>query len=195
MSAAAPKPGKRTIAEWLAQPPERRLELIDGNFVEKAAPDYAHGLAQFGLDRALGVQFHRKGGGGYPGGWWIVGEVDIRLGERGFRPDLVGWRRDRVPVMPTERPISVHPDWICEVLSESNASTDSILKMSHYHLAGIGHYWILDPRTKTLAVYRNLSEGYVNVLVAERGEPVRAEPFEAIELRVGLFFGDDPDEP
>jgi hypothetical protein len=30
--------------------------------------------------------------------------------------------------------------------------------------------------------------------VAERGERVRAEPFEAIPLLVGFFFGDD-DEP
>ena len=195
MSAPVRTPGKRTIAEWLAQPPERRLELIDGEFVDKAAPDYEHGIAQFCVDRAIGVPFHRRGGGGYPGGWWIVGEVDIQLGERGFRPDLVGWRREHVPVMPRERPITVRPDWICEVLSESNASTDSIVKMSHYHHAGIPHYWILDPKTKALAVYRNLPEGYVNILVAERGEIVRAEPFDAIELRVGLLFGDDPDEP
>jgi hypothetical protein len=31
------------------------------------------------------------------------------------------------------------------------------------------------------------------VLVAERGELVRAEPFEAIALRVGVLFGDDDD--
>jgi hypothetical protein len=31
----------------------------------------------------------------------------------------------------------------------------------------------------------------LNVLIAERGERVRAEPFAAIELPVGVFFGDD----
>ena len=34
-----------TIEEWLAQPAERRLELIDGEFIEKAAPDFPHGVA------------------------------------------------------------------------------------------------------------------------------------------------------
>ena len=37
-------------------------------------------------------------------------------------------------------------------------------------------------------------DGYVEVLIAERGETVRAEPFDAIELRVGVLFGDDDDE-
>jgi hypothetical protein len=32
------------------------------------------------------------------------------------------------------------------------------------------------------------------VLGARRGERVRAEPFQAIELQVGVFFGDDEEE-
>lgn len=36
------------------------------------------------------------------------------------------------------------------------------------------------------------AEGYVTRLRAERGEVVRAEPFEAIEIAVGTLFGDDP---
>ncbi len=35
-------------------------------------------------------------------------------------------------------------------------------------------------------------DGYVTLLRAERGEVVRAEPFDAIELAVGTLFGDDP---
>ena len=51
-----------------------------------------------------------------------------------------------------------------------------------------------DPVEETLAVYRWHSDGYVEVLIAERQETVRAEPFDAIELRVGVLFGDDDDE-
>jgi len=41
-------------------------------------------------------------------------------------------------------------------------------------------------------VMRWSREGYVTVLVAERAEVVRAEPFEAVELGVGTLFGEDP---
>jgi hypothetical protein len=43
-------------------------------------------------------------------------------------------------------------------------------------------------------VYRHEAGGYHNVLAAERGDVVRAEPFEAVKLRVGLLFGDNPDD-
>jgi hypothetical protein len=36
-----------------------------------------------------------------------------------------------------------------------------------------------------------MTEGYLEVLSAERGELVRAEPFQAIELPVAALFGDD----
>ena len=35
---------------------------------------------------------------------------------------------------------------------------------------------------------------YVEVLSAMREERVKAEPFEAIALQVGVFFGDDEEE-
>ena len=193
MKESARKSPRHSIADWLAQPEDIGYELIDGELVRKALPDYEHGIAQFGLSDLLRPRFHRRGGGGQPGGWWIVGEVDVQLGELGFRPDLSGWRRDRVPTPPTGRPVVVRPDWICETLSRSNSSNDTIVKMWRYHEAGIPHYWILDPDTRSLAVYRDSADGYINVLVAHAGETVRAEPFEAIEIRVGLLFGEDLD--
>ena len=36
--------------------------------------------------------------------------------------------------------------------------------------------------------------GYITVMRAERGEVVHAEPFDAIELRIGALFDDDADE-
>lgn len=83
---------------------------------------------------------------------------------------------------------------MCEILSPSNASNDTVRKKSAYHAARIDHYWIVDPREQTFHVYRWSEPGYVNVVRATRGDVVRAEPFEAIELEVGTLFGDDPRE-
>ena len=103
-----------------------------------------------------------------------------------------GWRRDRTPELPAERPLSVKPDWICEVLSESNRSADTIKKLQRYQQSGVPHYWILDPVDRTMTVYRHTLEGYLTVLVAEPPARVRAEPFEAVELDVAVLLGDDP---
>ncbi len=194
MDSPGSKDTRHTLPEWLAQPIESRLELIDGKFVEKAPPSPEHANAQGTAIGELRGAFHRRGGKGQPGGWWILPEVDIVLGDHGFRPDLAGWRRDRVPEMPSGRPVTIRPDWLCEVLSPSNAGTDTITKMHRYHRAGVPHYWVIDPTTETLGVWRHAPEGYLNIMVAERDDVVRAEPFEAIELRIGLFFGDDADD-
>ena len=180
-----------TVDEWLREPAEKRYELIDGDLIEKAAPDFSHGSAQAGLIAHLHPWFHQRDGGDRPGGWWIASEVDVVLDDNGFRPDIAGWRRERVPEMPKTRPVRVRPDWICEIVSESNATTDTIKKLRRYHQAGVPHYWLLDPATRTLAVYRHAAEGYQSVLVAEAGETARAEPFEAIELRIAALFGDE----
>jgi Uma2 family endonuclease len=85
----------------------------------------------------------------------------------------------------------VRPDWVCEVLSESNAHDDLVKKMRGYHRAEVPHYWVVDPVAETLTVYRRTADGFLSALAAERSERARAEPFGEIELAVGVLFGDD----
>jgi Uma2 family endonuclease len=188
----SPAKAPKTIEDWLAQPEERRLELIDGALVEKAAPSFEHSIAQAAIVGRLQSPFHRKSGGPRgPGGWWLGTEVDIEMDGRGFRPDVAGWRRERMPEQPKTRPVRIRPDWICEVLSDSNRSTDLIKKLRRYHQAGVPHYWILDQLDRSLTVHRHGTDGYIVALRAGADEKVRAEPFDAIELSVAELFGDD----
>jgi hypothetical protein len=60
--------------------------------------------------------------------------------------------------------------------------------------AKVPHYWILNPLEKILEVHRWTQDGYVNVLRASSGQVIRAEPFDAVELRTDVLFGDEDDE-
>ncbi len=194
MSTPASDGRAKTISDWLALPAEARIELIDGEFVEKAAPTFDHGTAQSLTTGALVGPFHRRTGGpGGPGGWWIATEVDTILDGRGYRPDIAGWRRERAPDPPKERPVTLRPDWICEIVSESNRAVDTVTKLRRYHQAGVPHYWIIDQVDRTLTVHRHTPDGYLVALRAEPHETVRAEPFDAIELDVRVLLGGDPD--
>jgi Uma2 family endonuclease len=181
---------------WAIPEGERFHELVGGELTHKAAPSGEHGDAQAGVVGALRPSFQRRpGGAGGPGGWWIATEVEVLL-ETGdvVRPDVVGWRRERCPERPTGIPVKVRPDWICEVVSPTNATEDTVKKLRLYHQVAIPHYWIVDPREATLTVMRWSRDGFVTLTRAERHEVVRAEPFQAIELAVGTLFGDDPPE-
>lgn len=69
-----------------------------------------------------------------------------------------------------------------------------MLKVRAYHRAGVPHYWLVDPAERTLVVMRRAEAGYLTVLAATATETVRAEPFDAVELRVAGFFDDEPDD-
>ena len=77
--------------------------------------------------------------------------------------------------------------------TDSNRHNDTIRKLRRYHEAGVPRYWLLDPDSGTLNVFRHEPQGYLSVLVADRGQRVRAEPFDAIEVMVGVLLGDDPE--
>lgn len=165
------------------------MEVIGGAMVEKAAPTFEHGDAQGSIIELIKSPYQRGRGG--PGGWWIAPEVEIELAEHDvYLPDVAGWKRSRVPERPTGRPIRVRPDWVCEVLSPSNALNDLGVKFAAYHRAGVGHYWVVDPERQTLTVFRSTTEGYVIAVSAGRGDVVRPEPFEEVVLRVAELFGD-----
>jgi Uma2 family endonuclease len=184
-----------TTADFLAIPPEQRFhELLDGEIIEKATPTGEHGAAQAGIASAILPSYQRRGGSSGPGGWWIATEVEVLFDREIVRPDVLGWRRERVPARPTGSPVTDRPDWICEVISPRNANNDTVKKLRLYHLAQVPHYWLVDPRDATLTVMRWSDAGYITISRAERGETVRAEPFDAIELLVGTLFGDDPPE-
>lgn len=190
----AAKIQRATITDLLAIPEEhRRHEIIDGVLVEKEAASGRHGGAQVQIAQWL-RPYGRRPGGRWPGGWWFATEVEIQFDDtQVFRPDVAGWRRERMAALPFEVPIMIRPDWICEILS-TNKRNDLIKKKRAYHRHQVGHYWLVDPVDETLAVYRWHPDGYVEVLIADRDERVRAEPFEAIEFRVAMLFGEDDDD-
>jgi Uma2 family endonuclease len=182
-----------TAADLLAIPEgERFHEVVAGELVRKAMPSGPHGLGQSQVVSQIGGPYNRRPGGRGPGGWWILSEVEIELAQHDvYRPDVAGWRRERMPVLVETSPITLRPDWVCEVLSRSNARNDLVRKMRGYHASGVPHYWIVDPDRQTLTVYRYTPDGYLAVLMAEPGERVCAEPFAEVELDIGALFGDE----
>ncbi len=171
MTAIQKRKPRATAADLLKIPEEERFhEIIGGELVRKAMPSGPHGLGQSQIVSQIGGSYNRRPGGRGPGGWWILTEVEIEIEPHEvYRPDVVGWRRERMPEVPQETPILLRPDWICEVLSHSNARNDLVKKMRVYHRASVPHYWIVDPDRETLSVYRFTTDGYLMALMAEPG--------------------------
>jgi Uma2 family endonuclease len=194
MSSSARARALATLDTLLAVPEGRRFhEVIAGELTHKAVPTGEHGATQAALTGTLFGPFALKPGGRAPGGWWFETDVEVEFGPHDvYRPDAIGWRRERSPERPMRSAVRLCPDWVCEILSPSTARDAQVTKFETYRRCGVRHYWIADPILRTLRVHRCTDAGYLVVLSAQAGQRVRAEPFEAIEIEVGALFGDAP---
>jgi Uma2 family endonuclease len=187
MSARAPR--LAAYPDLLRLPDDVRAEILAGEIVTAPAPLPRHSKVQRSLGGLIGKPFDDDDGHGGPGGWWIFIEVDVQLGLHDVvRPDLAGWRRDRLVDPGDKRPIDVVPDWICEILSPSTVAHDRVTKNRLYATCGVGHYWVVDADARTLEAFE-LAEGRWTLLGAwDEAAVARIPPFADIELPIGRLF-------
>ena len=76
-------------------------------------------------------------------------------------PDVVYFAPERAHLIDIDRTIEHAPDLCVEVLSPSTQTTDRGRKMQIYARYGVREYWIVDPRTRTVEIYRLEDPGYV----------------------------------
>ncbi len=189
----SPAPKLKTVDDLVALGEDARAELVDGEIcgIETSGE---HSDAQAGIGGVLWPRFRRprRGNDDNEGGWWLYVEPTIAFSSLTvLRPDLAGWRRDRVASRPVGFPIRELPDWVCEVQSPSTARRDLIQKRRAYHDAKVGHYWLVDPEGESLTALRWSLEGYIIVSVHGPDELARIEPFDTFDFPVGVLFGRD----
>ena len=190
-SAAAiiPSMSKRlgaTYADLEALPSHQVGEIIGGVLYASPRPAIPHAAAASGLGEELGPPFKRGRGG--PGGWIILDEPELHFGDDVLVPDLAGWTRERMPEMPATAFVTLAPDWLCEVLSMSTARIDRAEKMPIYARERVPYVWLVDPLAQTLEIFHLDGETYRLLKTLSGDVKVRAEPFDAIELELGILW-------
>jgi Uma2 family endonuclease len=192
VSEAARRPA--TWEDLLQTPDDGRVyEILDGQLESSPRPLPRHGRTQARLAATLGP--FDSGDGGL-GGWWLIIEPEVRLAPHQIVvPDLVGWRRERMPRVPQGRPIDVVPDWVCEIVSPNDRGRDRVRKANIYLKSGVPHYWILDPGARTLEAFAAREGAWVRIGGWTDGDSPRIAPFEAVEIDVGGLFTPLEDEP
>lgn len=182
-------PARRTATydDLMALPPHVTGQILFGVLHAHPRPAPKHAQAATTLGEELGPPFKRGRGG--PGGWLILDEPELHLGPHVVVPDLAGWRRERMPEMPVDKAYFVlPPDWVCEVLSPSTASLDRGDKLKVYATFDVKHVWFVDPEARTLEILERDAKGYRLFEVFSGEAPVRAVPFDAIELDLALLW-------
>jgi Uma2 family endonuclease len=161
-------------------------ELIGDALFSNSRPLPPQVRATSRLGMLLGAPFDLGEGG--PGGWVILDEPELHLGDDVFVADLAGWRRERMPEMPKTEIYTLAPDWICEVLSPATAELDRGTKMATYAREGVGHLWFVDPFQKSLEAFRLEDQNWTPQGNWSADAIVQAEPFTALALKLAPLW-------
>ncbi len=183
------EPVKRhaTYEDLLGLPEHLVGEILAGELHTHPRPAPRHTRAYSALGYAVGGPF--DGGIGGPGGWWILDEPELHLGDDIVVPDLAGWRRQRMPELPDTAWFGLAPDWVCEILSPTTARIDRTLKMALYARERVPFLWLVDPDARTLEVYRLHEERHWLLLqTLQEDNSVRQPPFDAVEFSLAALW-------
>lgn len=167
--------------------------LVPGEIRTMTRPLAPHRRAMGSAHLALGPADRARGGG-----WWIELEPAIRFGDRLCNPDIAAWRVETCPDPPDGHPITIIPDFCCEVLSPSTGRDDRIIKLPHYARSGVSWIWLIDPALRTVEVFETHNERPMLVATAKEDDTLRLPPFE-LEISLAPFWmppkTSEPTEP
>jgi Uma2 family endonuclease len=172
-------------------------QIVEGVLISLPRPAFGHAHVTFALGADIGAPFARGHGG--PGGWLILFAPELHFHRNVLVPDLAGWRRERLPKLPSAQTpwLSIAPDWVCEVLSPRSASIDLIQKRRVYAREKVGFLWLVDPIERVLTAYALDGADFreLGTWGGDEDTLVRVAPFDAIELDLtALWPPRDPED-
>lgn len=171
-----------TYEDVLNAPEDMIAQVLNGELHLMPRPKRRHLRTASGLGAFLFGAYDAGVTG--PGGWTIIDEPELHLGPDILVPDLGGWRDGRLADDgETDEPfITVVPDWVCEILSPGTLRVDRMKKMPIYARELVAHVWLVDPREKTVEVFRMAGTTYTLVGTFGGDEALVAEPFDALGI-------------
>lgn len=141
-----PQQGQWTEDDYLRLKPHRGVELVDGCVEDLPMPTMKHQLIAAFLFEVL-RDFVRSKNLGIV----LFAGLRIRMKERNIRePDVVFMAHEHRDRMLNE--FWHGADLAMEVVSDDDPKRDLEVKRAEYAKAGIGEYWIIDPRTQQITV-------------------------------------------
>lgn len=177
-----PWPGTATEADllYMVDHEKRLCELIDGTLVEKPV-GFWEGVIAARIIILLAAYVDPRGLG-------VVSGADSTLKMKSGRirlPDVSFVAQARLPQ--TREPVpTLAPDLAIEVLSESNTAAEMHQKLAEYFQSGTRLAWLVDPETRSVAVYTSPDEPIATV--PETGDLEGGTVLPGLRIRVADMF-------
>ena len=158
----------------------KRYEIIRGRVYVTPSPRRAHQIISVRLERALADYFEPRGM------MMLHAPIDVILtAEDIFVPDIVVFDPGADD---SERGIERPPLLIVEILSPSTRGRDLRLKHGRYGELGVEHYWIVDPREKSVTCFKLEGDTYLTRVRSISDRLLRHPDFDGMAIDVGMLW-------
>lgn len=157
MSTTTARQARRLTYDDFVQFPDDGLrhEIIDGVHYVTPSPLVRHQVLVGRLHFA--IEAHLRA---HPGtGQVFLSPLDVVLSNHDIvEPDLLFVGADRDEILTTKN-LQGAPSLVIEVLSKHTRSRDRRLKRDLYERTGVREYWLVDPETSAVTIYRQEQAG------------------------------------
>ncbi len=165
---------------------EKRYELLDGEIMMVPSPSTKHQFVSRNLEFILHAFVQAHGLGSV-----LYAPIDVVLGEGEARevvqPDIIFISRTREPII-AEPEVQGAPDLVIEVLSPGTERRDRGYKRHLYGRHGVAEYWIADPETQVIEVFRAQGAAFECVQRCARDDSLESTLFPGLRVNLGEVF-------
>jgi Uma2 family endonuclease len=156
---------KLTYDDFVLFPDDgKRHELIDGEHYVTPSPNTRH--QQISTDLVALIWRYLET---HPIGRVFHASYDVVLSEFDVvEPDLLYVSNERAAEVVTAQHVRGVPEIAVEIASPGTRKRDETTKRRLYERAGVSEYWIVDPETDVVRIYRRTTEGFDRAIELSR---------------------------
>lgn len=171
---------KLTYADYELLPNDGlRHEIIDGEHYVTASPVTRH--QRISRELFLAIQSYLDA---HPLGEVLYAPFDVVMSFHDVVvPDLVYISKSRAHLI-TAKNLQGAPDLVIEILSPSTRPRDERLKRDLYERAGVEEYWLVDPDSEVVTIYRRGGAAFLPPLHFNKSDVVTTPLFSGFALRL-----------
>lgn len=168
-----------------------RVEFINGVLYDMApSPNYKHQSIVGTLFLKIGNYINNKNGKCKP----FVAPFDVKLQKNDERGnELINIVQPDVFVVCDKDKLKTNfclgaPDFVAEIISPATKSKDYFIKAELYEAFGVREYWIINPITNKVTIYRLKENTFMEPEVIDFGENIKIEIFEDLAIDTSEFI-------
>jgi len=182
-------PGLKLTYDDLLLFPEndgKRHELIDGEHYVTASPNLRHQRIVGNLFSFIDSWLQE-----HPIGRVYLAPVDVVFSNVDVVvPDILYLSNERMATIGTAKNMQGAPELVIEIGSPGTRQRDETIKRRLYERSGVDEYWIVDPETDVVRIYRREARGFARVseLSHEPGDVLTTPLLPGLELPLSRIF-------